>query len=106
MKKVTKMAAQGDLLIRRIDILPRQAKAAEGLVVAHSETGHHHVVVGNARRYTSANPLVGYLVATESVDVEHHREWDTHETLVLEEGIYEIRRQREYVPGGWRQVVD
>lgn len=46
-------------------------------------------------------------------DVVHHRPWDTHETLRLlysevpsGETIFEIHRQREHSPEGWRRVAD
>jgi hypothetical protein len=34
------------------------------------------------------------------------RSFDTHETLNIPPGIYEVRRQREYVPEGWRKAQD
>ena len=43
------MAAQGDMLIRRIEALPKNVKevASENgkFICAHSETGHNHVVM-------------------------------------------------------------
>ena len=49
--------------------------------------------------------------AGDYADVVHRRPWDTHQTLrLLADGggdtIYEIGRQREYVPDGWRRVED
>ena len=38
--------------------------------------------------------------------LEHHRSIDTHEALEIKPGIYEIRRQREYTPQGFRRVAD
>ena len=44
------------------------------------------------------------------MQVTHHRSTDTHEAFELlpagGETIWEIGHQREYVPDGWRQVVD
>lgn len=110
-------AAQGDLFIRRIDKLPDGAKpvAAErgAFIVAHSETGHNHIIKErpNVKLYTTGDPLVSYLEVIEATEqtealLEHLRGHDTHETIAIPPGIFELRRQREYVPDGWRRVED
>lgn len=117
MKHFTKQAAQGDLLIRRIDKLPAgliAAAAEKGLhILAHSETGHNHVIAErpSIRVYGTDDPLLSYLEVIEATDkaeaiIEHLRSFDTHEAISVPPGIYEIRRQREYSPEGWRRVAD
>lgn len=119
MKEIKKLAAQGDVLIIRRSKLPTDAKSemqSGRAVVAHSETGHHHVAEpakgGEVALFSSSNPLVSYLrVRGTYADVVHERPWDTHETLRLlndgqEEVYWEIRRQREHSPEGWRRVED
>lgn len=117
MKTFTKCAAQGDLLIRRIEKMPEGAKpvkSEKGLfVVAHSETGHNHVIADrpSVSLYTTGDPMISYLQVIEATDatetlLEHLRNYDTHETIKIEPGNYEIRRQREYTPEGWRRVED
>lgn len=117
MKTFINCAAQGDLLIRRIDSIPTIAKFVEPkegkFIVAHSETGHHHVIAErpNVKLYATNNRMISYLKVVESADasetlLEHLRNYDTHETINIPPGNYEIRRQREYVPGGWRQTLD
>lgn len=117
MKKFQNQAAQGDLLICRIDALPKgivAMKAEAGqFIVAHSETGHHHVIAERpgVQVYTSNDPLVSYLQvidATEQTEalLEHLRGHDTHESIAIPPGVYELRRQREYTPEGWRRVAD
>jgi hypothetical protein len=50
---------------------------------------------------------VSYLdVQTDHADVVHLRGLDTHETLRLPRGTWEIRRQQEWSPEGWRRVED
>lgn len=116
MKMVTKMAAQGDVLFRRVEKIPagfeRQARSGM-LVVAHSETGHHHGIdAPDVDLFASkADPLVCYLQMGDVVnfDVVHHRPYDTHETLRLlgkPGDVWEVRRQREHTPEGWRRVED
>jgi len=110
-------AAQGDLLIRRIESIPANAKpinAEKGMyVVAHSETGHNHVIAErpNVSLFTTGDPMVSYLQVIEATDatetlIEHLRSFDTHESISIPPGNYEIRRQREYTPEGWRRVED
>jgi hypothetical protein len=117
MKTFTNCAAQGDLLMRRIDKLPAGVKpmAAEqgSYIVAHSETGHHHIIKErpNVKVYTTDDPMVSYLEvidATEKTEalLEHLRGHDTHETISIPPGIFELRRQREHTPEGWRRVED
>lgn len=115
MINVKSRAAQGDVFFRRVKTVPSNAVAVEPqdeYVVAHSETGHHHVAAGADSYHMMDGGMVAYLVASGPVTVEHHRSYDTHEALNLlgdENGgevIWEIRRQREYTPEGWRRVED
>lgn len=104
-------AFQGDVMFRRVAKLPTGATRQKGKehIVAHSETGHHHVALGGAY-YTTPDPFVAYIVTKAPVKVEHRRSTDTHETLELltdgAEVVWEIRRQREHTPEGWRRVED
>lgn len=117
MRTFKTIAAQGDLMIRRIETLPdnlRPMKTENSLyIVAHSETGHHHAIAEkpNVRVFESGDPMVSYLEVVEAADqtetlLEHLRSFDTHETISIAPGVYEIRRQREYTPEGWRKVQD
>lgn len=114
MKVFEKQAAQGDILITCIKSLPENVKpigAQKGnFIIAHSETGHHHTIAEcpGVEFFGTEDPLVAYLRIIDGVEVklEHERSFDTHESLLLKGGTYEIRRQREYVPNGWRRVAD
>jgi len=113
MKTITERPSfQGDLCIRRIDNIPANAARQTGenghLVLAHSETGHHHVVAERSAQMfiDQANAFIAYLDVAEPCLLEHLREFDTHEPYYLEPGIYEVRRQREYTPEGWRPAAD
>lgn len=113
---------QGDILIERIDALPSElapvAPGESGYIVAHSETGHHHLAVGpdggaGGVRYlrpaddVAQTGLVAYLdVLAEHADILHLRAWDTHEPIRLPTGAYRIVRQRESRPEGWARVED
>lgn len=117
MRTFKNQAAQGDLLIRRIDAIPQGAKPMQSekgqFIVAHSETGHHHVIAERpgVQVYSTDDPLVSYLRVIEATEqtealLEHLRTFDTHETIAIPPGDYELRRQREYTPEGWRRVAD
>jgi hypothetical protein len=108
MKMATHMGAQGDVVFRRIEVLPTYARREERegpIVVAHSETGHHHVIRSQGVVYYSTrSPLLGFLRLDGAfADVEHLRPMHKHETVRLlgrhdAPTYYEVRRQREYVP--------
>ncbi len=117
MKTFKNCAAQGDVMIRRIDKLPdgieESVKENGRFVVAHSETGHNHVIEAspNVHLYDGEDPFVSYLQVVEATDatetlLEHMRSFDTHETLKIPPGFFEVRRQREHTPEGWRKAQD
>jgi hypothetical protein len=110
-KTFKNQAAQGDVLFRRVKTLPKGAiKSTEkgAVVVAHSETGHHHSFDAGSSvfLYSTGDQLLSYLEVKKPAVLKHHRDYDTHEALQFDEGIFEIRRQREWAPEGWRRVED
>lgn len=118
MKTFENVCAQGDVMLRKVDAIPSDAKevvAENGrIVVTHSETGHDHVMVLDRKRsktpsvqmYSGDNPLVAWIKVNRPTALEHLRPHDTHEPIMFGVGIYEVRRQREYSPEGWRRVQD
>ena len=112
MKEFTRIAAQGDLLIIRVDDLPEGLVEAtpEGgkHILAHSETGHHHTVpAGDVTVLERPNdPLAAGMKVLRECALIHERPFDTHEPIRLEPGNYLVRRQREYTPEGYRRVED
>lgn len=138
MEIINDVAAQGDILFIRVDRLPEGAvlQAADGdPIVAHSESGHHHIV-----RAFSGYRVEHYVVdamtsavrivrkrerlteiadsATAAIDIAlagasalHEKAGpDAHEAFGLacegEEAIYQINRQEELRPEGWARVQD
>jgi hypothetical protein len=113
MKVIKNIAAQGDVIFQRLAELPPgvvPAPESDVVTVAHSETGHNHSIHDREARLfqrAEADPMVCYLqVSGEYADVVHHRPWDTHETIRLTTGYWQVRRQREYTPEGYRRVED
>lgn len=113
MKTVTSLPSfQGDLMIRRIDEIPASVKRVEPEngqhILAHSETGHHHVIESRAadRFIDETNAFIAYLDVVDDTVLEHLRSFDTHESYLLPPGKYEVRNAREHTPEGWRRSAD
>lgn len=118
MKTFTHTAAQGDVLFRRAEKLPdgvTPVATIDGkLIITHSETGHHHAMVLDRKRsktpsvemFSTDNPLIAWLRVNRPTVLEHLRPHDTHAPILFQPGVYEVRRQREYVPEGFRRVAD
>lgn len=102
--------AQGDLLIEKIETIPENltaVKSEDNHVLAHSETGHHHIVSAEKVNYYPANDeFFGYLDVKQEAQIIHLRGFDTHAPINLKEGKYKVTRQREYTPQGYRRVLD
>lgn len=106
--------AQGDMLIIPVASIPETAKAAKAengvYIVAHSETGHHHVIEKRrAQVFEAADDAFIAYVRTlgDGAEIVHKRDFHTHETIKLPPNQnFEIRRQREYVPEGFRRAAD
>ena len=117
MKTFKNMAAQGDLLLMRVTDIPKKAKEAKTVngewVLAHSESGHNHAIgamdAPNAIMFTiDGNPFLAFLKVTKDVVLRHAKPdpQTRHEALTIPPGEYQIRRQQEYTPEGWRRVAD
>jgi len=114
MKTFKNQAAQGDILIRRIDSMPERLGPVlkpEGdvFIVAHSETGHHHVIdkspnvmIYKLNKFVSILQIKG----AQPVILYHKRDYDTHEALEIDPGIYEMRTQREESLMGIQKAID
>jgi hypothetical protein len=103
--KKQELYRQGDVLIRRIDGLPKQkaVKRASGSILEGEATGHVHRLetLTQAEVLDIENGL--YLrVGEEGVRIIH----EEHAPITLPAGDYEVIRQREYSPEEIRNVAD
>lgn len=106
MKTFTNIAAQGELTLLKVNKVPpglRRVTAENGrVIVGHSETGHHHTVSDTVEVYEAATVPAGmrilYAIVKGPSTLDHARPFDTHESLGLQPGMYEIRIGREYDP--------
>lgn len=118
--KQQKLVRQGDVLLVPVDRVPagaRDVTPADRVVLAEGEaTGHAHVVEGGGARLLSwrerqparfrpGTPVLTYLtVPAGSSALLVHEE---HDAIPIASGLYEVRRQREYLPGrASRRVAD
>ena len=96
---------QGDILfIKTNDGIPESAEKQPDGVIAHGEvTGHTHRIRSPKEGLLLVAAGVSYLKGiAEFMNIDH----EEHDTIALPMGDYVVRRQREYLPSGWRQVVD
>lgn len=90
------MWRQGDIFIRAIPAIPREAAARPlpHTVLAHGEvTGHSHRVADPAHLFAGDGCF--YLDVREARARVVH---DEHGTITLDRGAYRVWRQREYTP--------
>ena len=114
MKSFLKVAAQGEITIRRIGDVPVKRIKRDGctplakengkLIIGHSETGHNHVLsrTDGADVMVLDHPPEGmrilYAILENPTSLDHLRDHDTHESIDLPPGEYEFRIAREYDP--------
>lgn len=110
----TGKCAQGELYISMITDLPNGLTPMESVndvyIVAHSETGHHHVIQAKpgCEIFLSEDPMTFYLRVADATEVvlEHLRKFDNHRPIQFLKGMYRFRLARERTPAGWRRVID
>jgi len=96
------MKRQGDILIKRIDQLPKEARLKKDNVLVYGEsTGHTHRLEGG-EVYQTPDSLLYLLIANKGKIV--HEE---HKPISLKAGKYGVIRQKEYTnKDAVRLVVD
>ena len=108
MKQV--IGAHGEVTIIKIDALPEGVKTQplkrdkNGYVIAHSESGHHHVLSGQGRvdvmERTESVPE-GMRIIYAALADPHNLIQDAptpHKGYALDPGLYEFRISREFNP--------
>lgn len=90
----------GDVMVERVEALPRTAERQQHLTLAEGElTGHRHRIAEPDAAVMYRNHGRLYLeVIAEQASLVH----DEHATILLPRGIYRVWQQREYTP---RRIV-
>ena len=108
MKHFNSVAAQGEITVRRVRGAPQQpvGKLLElergMLIIGHAETQHDHVLEhtrGATVTVLDSAPSgmrILHMILTEANALVHNRAHDTHETIALEPGEYDVRIAREF----------
>lgn len=87
----------GEVLLMPISELPEGAKetfSGKKYTVAHSETGHHHVAVGDVRVFQFNERF--FIEAVKDSKIEHLKAHEKHETKPLFKGFFEIVIKKSY----------
>lgn len=96
------MVRHGDLLVYKIDTLPKGLSKRNEPVLAYGETtGNAHRVQGNVSVFEDISGGV-YFDATSPVILTH----EEHKPIRLDVGVYKVTRKREYSPRENRVVTD
>ena len=83
---------QGDLLFVSVSGLPFDVKPASTILAVGETTGHKHQATGQLSVFRDSS---GRTFLSGSGQIVH----EEHNPLSLPNGTWELRRQREYVPG-------
>lgn len=101
------MVRQGDVLVRKVDALPKSAVQdgnTEKVILAYGEvTGHHHRIEAGAKKYVDPETQCTYIEIAEALAALDHEE---HSTLTLPAGIHEVIIQRGFSRDMVRTVKD
>lgn len=93
-----RMIRHGEVLLMPVDNIPDGAVetfTGNEYIVAHSETGHHHVaVLDNLSVFTYEGRT--FLRAGEDGRLEHKKSFDFHETKTIFKGMYEVIAKTAY----------
>jgi len=111
------IANQGEIRVDRIDAIPTvetrafTERGAKGAIISHSESGHHHILAGDAEVLERVDAPSGARILYAIVNEPTRLFQDAatpHEPVHLDPGIYEMRIKREYDPFAdqVRQVMD
>ena len=103
------IVAQGELTIKSVDSIPLNAEIEEvtekhekGTILAHSESGNHHILAGDSKVYLRTNDVpAGNRIMYANIKEDTRVFQDAarpHKAQMLPKGIYEIRSAREYDP--------
>jgi len=87
----------GDLMLKRINKLPKKLKKLNHNVLAHGETtGHRHVLVAERENMIELfeDEQGRMYFKTDGATVRH----EEHKTITIEPGIYFVEHEQEYDP--------
>jgi hypothetical protein len=96
---------QGDVLLVRVDNLPKNVEKKDNILALGEKTGHYHEIVGDVQTFKGGDTRedmlngVQWVVADEGANLEHKKADELtkdHDPLSIDPGIYKVVVQREY----------
>jgi hypothetical protein len=94
----------GEILLVKIDNLPSNLKEEKTKLIVKGSHGHDHTFDNGKIYFSKENDYVfGYLEAknTKLFHDEH-----SPKGVLIEDGLYELRKQQEFIDGELKQVID
>lgn len=98
-----KQFRQGDVLLVKVNAIPKNAKEVKDKIIAHGESSNHcHRVTNNIEVLETDGEM--YLQVNEEGKLEHvlvsnPDTWTgEHHAIALEQGCYKVIKQIEYDP--------
>ena len=96
-------ARQGDVLFIQRETPPEKFECVpSGIVAMGSATGHSHALRADGHGKLAKADEKLFVLAESDTSIDHQE----HDTITLSPGTWEVRRQREETPEGFRQVED
>lgn len=94
------------ILMPREGLVGKFKKRVKNFVVAHSDTGHHHVIESETPMTVDETNM--YITLFGDSAIVHKKSFDAHKTLPLKPAVYERYEAQEYDPFAQvtRRVVD
>lgn len=86
----------GELILIPRNVVGKFSKKVKSFIVAHSETGHHHVVESETPFTVDEENM--YIELFGDSVIVHKKEFDFHKTLPLKPAVYERYEAQEYDP--------
>lgn len=87
----------GEVVLIPVKEIPAEATetfTGKEYIVAHSETGHHHVAVGSVGVLTLGETT--FLKVYQDSVIEHRKTHEKHETKTLLKGLYTVTFKKAY----------
>ena len=105
-KDKVKCYRHGEVILCKIDKLPKGLKASKEKVFMVGSHGNNHAIDNGTLYFKQEDNFVfGYLKAKDT-SLLHPEHKDKSGKAKIEDGFYELRKQSEYNPEGLVPVVD
>jgi len=93
----------GDVILKEVAKIPKEATKVKGLILAEGEaSGHYHQIKDTSAAVQLQKAEKKYLRVNKVATLTH----EEHKPIEIPVGNYEIIIQKEYEPQGYRNVTD